>query len=252
MMRAGHQAAAAPCALAVGVYTDAPVLVRLGCAGLVLVSCTFPDLDHQRFSKRIHPGAALVRVYARQVYRLHTSRDEKTWRQRKRKIIAYGEKYNPRNVHRGPSHCIETAILAGYLFAIVAGRFPPLTDHRWWVGLAVTVGWTSHLLADALTPTGVTLSAIVNFALYREVWRRQVIGWRLFYPGTWWLRWVRMPVMFNVDEKDDEYRPGIFRTNHGGEHMMFIPVMWGITGVSALIIVGLFNPAMSIITGNAM
>jgi len=251
-MAAGHRAAAAPCALIVGISTDAPVMVRLACAGLVMLSCTWPDLDHQRFSKRIHPGAALVRVYARQAYRIHTSRDEMTWRQRRGKLISWGEKYNPKNVHRGPSHCIETAVLAGYAFAIVAGRMPPLVEHQWWLGLAVTVGWASHLFADALTPTGVSLSAIVNFCLYREVWRRQVIGWRLFYPGTWWLRWVRTPVMFNVDEKDDEYRPGIFRTNHGGEHMMFIPVMWGITGVSALILVGLFWPVMSIITGNAL
>lgn len=217
-----------------------------------MASCTWPDLDHPRFSKRINPGAALVRVYARQVYHIHTPKDEYTWRVRKRRLIAVGDKYDPRSVHRGPSHCIETAILAGYACAVVLGRMPPLFPYQWWLGLAVTVGWTSHILVDALTPTGVSISAIANYILYREVWRRQVIGWRLFYPGTWYLRWIRVPVIFNVDEKDEEYRPGIFRTNHGGEHMFFIPVFWTITAVSALIMVGLFGPFMSIITGGGL
>lgn len=50
------------------------------------------------------------------------------------------------NEHRGPSHSLSLAIMAG--FALGAGT-------AWWIGLMFTVGWLSHILVDGVSYLGV-------------------------------------------------------------------------------------------------
>lgn len=47
--------------------------------------------------------------------------------------------------HRGPTHSLSLAVMVG--FAVGFGVAP-------WLGLMLTVGWLSHLAADAISPFG--------------------------------------------------------------------------------------------------
>lgn len=53
--------------------------------------------------------------------------------------------------HRGATHWIATGVFNGAALGVLAVLvYPPL----WWVGLAVMVGWTTHIIGDCCTYQG--------------------------------------------------------------------------------------------------
>lgn len=203
-MRMGHHATAAPVGLTLAWTlhgtgaTDG--LVAIGAGALVVLSSTWPDLDHPRFKGRMHPGAALVRGTGHLGYLLRTARDQER-----------------EDLHRGPSHCVEWCVLAGLAVALLAVRVPFLAGSAWWLGLAVTLGTTSHIVADLCTPSGVPVCATWNYFRHGEVWRRH----------SW----------------------GLFTTDSAGERFLAVPALFGVTGLLALGMVGLLGPALAALTG---
>lgn len=236
-MRAGHQAGAAPCAVVAGwsAWEVAGWVAGAFTVTAVMVSCTTPDLDHPRFRGRVHPGAALVRTTARWAYRIRTDRDrERT------------------DTHRGPSHSLEWCAVVGLLVAFLASRVPFLDPYVWWLALGAFVGTASHVVMDAMTPSGVPVSAVFNYFRYGEVWRRHAFGWQLLYPDRWWLRWVRYPIGMSVDDRDLGCRPGWFRTDSGAEHLIVVPVLWGTAALLVVVLSGAFGLVFSALTGVGM
>lgn len=203
-MRLGHQATAAPLALggAWGIAASgaAPIGVALAFAGLVVLSCTWPDLDHPRFKGRMHPGAALVRGTALLAYRIRTAKDQ-----------------DREDLHRGPSHCLEWCVAAGLLVALLVARVPSLAPWAWWFGAAVFAGTASHIAADLCTPSGVPVSAVWNWVRHGEVWKRH----------SW----------------------GLFTTDSAGERFLAVPLLFGVTGLMGLGMIGLLGPVVAALTG---
>lgn len=117
------------------------------------------------------------------------------------------------DVHRGPSHCLEWCVLAGLLVAVALSLMPPMAGVALWFGAAVTLGTASHVLADSLTPSGVPLSALYNYLRYREVWRRHAVG--------------------------------LFSTNSAAERFYVVPVLFLLSGVIGLAMLGLLSPIVS-------
>lgn len=208
-MAAGHRATAAPFALGyawtlVGTDTvSAPLAIAAG--ALVIGSSTWPDLDHPRFKGRIGIApffAWVTRLFADVGYRIRTAEDVRR------------EDY-----HRGPSHCLEWAVLLGAVVALLIGRAVPMLTGgaAWTIGAAVTIGCVSHVLADAMTPAGVPVSAIYNYLRHGEVWRRHSLG--------------------------------LFATDSCGEHMAWTPAFYVVTGVMFLGMVGLLGPVATLLVG---
>lgn len=207
-MAAGHRATAAPCALGyawtlVGTGV-APGPLAIAAGVLVIGSSTWPDLDHPRFKGRIGVAAFfawVTRFFAAIGYMIRTEGDVRR------------EDY-----HRGPSHCIEWAILLGGVVTLLVGQaVPMLVEDAWTLGLAVTIGCVSHVFADAMTPAGVPISAVYNMVVHREVWRRHSLG--------------------------------LFATDSCGEHMAWTPAFYAITGVMFLGMVGLLGPVSTLLVG---
>ena len=182
MMRLGHHAVASPIAIgsAWGMVTiHVNTLIALGCAGLIVYTSTWNDLDHPRFKGKYHPGAALVRTSGYLGYMLRTDNDKER-----------------NDVHRGPSHCIEWCLLAGLTTWGILALMPLTRGIAMWVGAAIFIGTASHILADWPTPSGVPLSAIYNYVRYREVWRRHTLN--LFSTDSAGERFLAIPAMFLV------------------------------------------------------
>jgi hypothetical protein len=115
-----------------------------------------------------------------------------------------------------------------------------------WFGLAAFAGTASHVVLDWMTPSGVPLSALYNWAVHREVWRRHACGWWIpLYEVSWWLRWIRLPRPMLVDERARDCVPGLFHTDRGGEHMIVVPVLYALTAIPALAAVGLLAPMVT-------
>lgn len=254
---------------------------------LVVAVAKWNDLDHPwlKRAKPYHFGAALVRTSARIGYAIRTKKDRRR-----------------ADLHRGPSHCLEWCALLGGAFWVGASWIPPLAPWAVWTGLAVFLGTGSHVLLDALTPSGVPISAIFNFVRYREVWRRhafsrkttpvtvrmpwpaiatavaelvdapaagrpvddqparlgELVAW-LVFPGvreTTSLRvrvqrlTVPLPrvVVMPVDERAPGCHPGLVTTDSAAEHMILLPVAYGMTGVAFLWGVGLLGPLVQAMT----
>lgn len=181
-MRLGHHAVASPIAIStawVEAVLGVNIIMCLVCAGVIIYSSTWNDLDHPRFKGKYHPGAALVRGTGHLGYMLRTERDK-----------------DRDDVHRGPSHCIEWCILAGLTVGGTCAAMPPLAGWAVWVGLAVFIGTTSHILADLPTPGGVPLCATYNYLRYREVWLRHSL--HLFSTDSAGERFLAIPSMFAV------------------------------------------------------
>lgn len=204
MMRLGHQAAAAPIAVSVTWTLNAtglaPMAVAVGVGALIEVSCTWNDYDHPRFKGRMHPGAALARGFARLAYKIRTPLDKER-----------------EDLHRGPTHCLEAAVLTGMVVAWLASLVPPVAPWAIWCGLAVALGMASHVVADSWTPSGVPVSAIYNYWRYGEVWRR--------------------------------YSRALFVTDSGQEHFLAVPALWVATGVLGLAMLGLLGPVLALLIG---
>lgn len=124
------------------------------------------------------------------------------------------------DVHRGPSHCIEWCVLVGAVIALLLAFVPPLAPWAGWIGASVTVGTFSHVLADSMTPSGVPLSAIYNYLHHHEVWRRHSLNW--------------------------------FSTNTGAEKYGAVPVLYLITALIFLAMMGLLSPIVHWLTGGLL
>lgn len=179
-MRLGHHAVASPIAIGTAwamVTSGTNLIIALVCAYIVIHTSTWPDLDHPRFKGKYHPGAALVRTTGYLGYMLRTERDKERG-----------------DVHRGPSHCIEWCLLAGLTVGALAALIPFTAAWSLWLGAAVFIGTTSHILADLPTPSGVPLCATYNYIRYREVWRRHSL--HLFSTDSAGERFLAVPAMF--------------------------------------------------------
>lgn len=155
-----HRAIAAPFGLALAaVMVSEPTVVRIAAGVVVVATSKLPDLDHPRWSGRLRPDAALVRLSARLGYMIRTSRDE------------YRE-----DLHRGPTHCVEWCLLVGALAAALSLRVPPLAPYALWWGVAVAVGTGTHLLGDVITPSGIAVCATWNYFRHGAVWRRHSLN----------------------------------------------------------------------------
>jgi hypothetical protein len=203
MMKQGHYSAASPVGLGtawVMVLVGVNAFIALCCAGIVVWSSTWNDLDHPRFKGKMHPAAALVRGTSRYLYQIRTEHDK-----------VRGD------VHRGPSHCIEWCAALGALVAIGTSYVPPLAPWSVWWGTAVALGTFSHVLADTMTPTGVPFSAIFNYVVYREVWRRHTVNW--------------------------------FSTDSGAEKFGAVPILYLLSIVIMLAMVGWLGPIVGWLIG---
>lgn len=116
----------------------------------------------------------------------------------------------PMTVDEAPAHSLEWCLLAGVVVVLVSALIPPLAPWCWWWGGAVTLGALTHVAADWPTPSGVTGSAVVNAVIYRQVWRQHTTGW--------------------------------FETDSGGDKFLLVPVMFLVTGLMVLHIVGWLGP----------
>ena len=207
MMKQGHYAAASPISLVwawvLVLLFAVNIFIALACAGIVIWSSTWNDLDHPRFKGKMHPGAALSRGSGRIFYQLRTERD---------KVRS--------DVHRGPSHCIEWCVLVGVLFTVLLAFVPPLAPWSVWFGASIALGTFSHVLADSMTPSGVPLSAVYNALAYKEVWRRHALGW--------------------------------FSTDSGAEKFAAVPVLYLITTLIFLAMVGALNPIVHWLSGGLL
>jgi membrane-bound metal-dependent hydrolase YbcI (DUF457 family) len=121
------------------------------------------------------------------------------------------------DVHRGPSHCIEWCLLAGLVVVLLTSQIPPIAPWCWWWGAAVFVGTTSHIIADCPTPSGVPFSAVYNYLRHKEVWKRHSLHW--------------------------------FSTDSAGEKFLAVPVMFLLTAIMAMGMVGWLSPVMGWLMG---
>ena len=83
--------------------------------------------------------------------------------------------------HRGPTHSVTLALMAG--IAVGAGV-------GWWIGLLFAAGWLSHLAADAWSPMGEPFLWPLSARRFRLMPR----GLRV-RSGTWW---IELPVALLV------------------------------------------------------
>ena len=122
------------------------------------------------------------------------------------------------DVHRGPSHCVEWCLLLGGLvMGSLLAFVPPLAPWAVWIGASVALGTISHVLADWMTPSGVPLSATYNVIAHREVWRRHSLNW--------------------------------FSTNTGAEKFGAVPVLYLLSIMIMLAMVGLLGPLVGWLFG---
>lgn len=82
---------------------------------------------------------------------------------------AWGRTFDPD--HRGLTHTGAAALLAG----VACGWLADFLGAPWQIGVAVFLGWMSHLLSDACTRAGVPL-----------LWPLPVRGWRIRAAGAQW------------------------------------------------------------------
>lgn len=169
MNRAGSIATAIPVALVAPgamIYTDvAPMPVAVICGYLIVQCAPLPDWDHPNYKRRLHFGAWFVRLTATLGYMIRTAKD-----------------VDRADVHRGPSHCVEWCALMGLMVAGLLLQVPYTAQWAWWFGGAVALGLATHILSDLPTPSGVPVSAIYNYFVHGEVWKRHAWGW--FATGT--------------------------------------------------------------------
>jgi hypothetical protein len=118
---------------------------------------------------------------------------------------------------RGPSHCIEWCALVGVVVWALTAQIPWISQWAPWWGLAVGLGCLTHVLADWPTLSGVPISCVYNYLVHGEVWRRHSLRW--------------------------------FATDSAGEKFLAIPILFALTGVMGLAMVGLLGPLVHLLIG---
>src|SRR3954452_23967283 len=125
-------------------------------AGVAVAVSTWNDWDHNYYKNSWNPAIGLVRQSARFGYTFHTGKDRQRWEQRARR---YADTWEPGDLHRGPTHCIEWCIAFGLIVGLICELgLAPFGIAGWWLGMGVFVGTASHVCADAITPSGVPFS----------------------------------------------------------------------------------------------
>lgn len=244
-----HQAGAAPGMVVIFAAANAlavpppplPVHLLLGLTAWGVSTWNDWDLDHYR--RRMHFGGVVVRWSARIGYRFRTQHDKMA-----------RHKLEIDDLHRGPSHSIEWCVAVGIVFHTVAVFSVVLAPWALWFGVAAFAGTASHVVLDWMTPAGVPFSAVYNYLAWsttparradRQVWRRHAAGWWIpLYEVSWWLRWIRIPWPMLADETRPGCEPGLFSTNRGAEHMIVVPILYGISGGVFLAEMGMLWPTM--------
>ena len=239
MMRKGHEAMAGPFALGT-VWVELALgmawwLTALS-AVLVQASCMLPDLDHP--AKR-GPAAAIVQWVAWAVWK-----ETKTSKDRVK---------SHRDTHRDFTHTIEGCACFGLALAVPLSFIPYIDAYAWILGASVSIGCLSHLAGDAMTPSGVPLSATLNMLLGKGTWARYCVGRRSFELFTVFRVFtVRLPVPWVVrasGPKRPNYYRGLFKTNSATERVGVVPALWAVTICAAGVLLGLVEPIVSLLTG---
>ena len=79
--------------------------------------------------------------------------------------------------HRGESHSLGVAALAGVLAALVRW---PIPASRWRIGLVVFVGWTTHVILDAMgSDTSAPLGVMAFWPFSTSYF---ISDWQVFVP----------------------------------------------------------------------
>lgn len=200
-----HRAIAAPFGIALGLGMDAvgePLPLCLVAGAVVVATAKLPDGDHPMHKGKVtRPVAALMRGFARLGYMIRTDADR--------------ERYD---LHRGPTHCAEAAVLFGVVVALTLSLVPFLAGApAWWLGAAVALGCATHILGDVITPSGVPVSAIYSYLRHGEVWRR--------------------------------YSLGLLRTDSGAEHFILVPFTWIASAGVVAAWLGALPPMVELATG---
>lgn len=255
-MREGHIAAATPAAFMWGWtvadlwdWTAPGLLAGTFAAFAVMTVCTAPDWDHPRFEGRMHPLASVSRWYARLLYRkLRTDKD----RQRA-------------DLHRGPTHCLETALLMGVLFAGVLAISEQTRPFALAVGVGVTIGWADHVMLDWCTPSGVPVSFLWSRLRHGVYWRRTTLSRRwttvpvgpvaALLPSATVVAGRRVkaiprPCILPGDERAPSCcDKGWFKTDKGAEHAVVIPGFYLATVLLGLARAGIIGLVITALTG---
>lgn len=156
--------------------TNAVIAAAMGAGASVL-----PDLDHPRASlarKYLGPYAShLVRAASALARRVSTTTD--------RQSFAHAERIGHDPDHRGLTHTLAAATVAGLLAAVLSIPFgaPPGT-----FALVVSGAWTSHLVLDATTKAGVPLLWPLKIR-GRRWYRVRLARFTSCGPADWWVAW---------------------------------------------------------------
>lgn len=200
-----HRALAAPFGLGLTITMgafDEPTPLALAAGVVVVATSKLPDGDHPMHKGKVtRPVAALMRGVARVGYSIRTEKDIERV-----------------DLHRGPTHCVESALLFGLVAALVLSLVPFLAGGpAWWLGAAVTLGSLTHILGDVITPSGVPVCATYSYLRHGEVWRR--------------------------------YSLGLLRTDSGAERFVLVPFTWLASGIVVAGWLGLLGPILTLATG---
>jgi hypothetical protein len=147
-------------------YTPAGDLTRVISWGLVTIAATFPDIDHFRggVSTYFPPFTTLLSWTVRGAPIHLPSRTVRLWP---------GVRHRDA-LHRWPQSplwaaAVGTAV-AGIGCGVAALTVPDALWSGWWAwGLAIGVGWATHLLFDARTHSGIPVGNNRHWTLGRTV-----------------------------------------------------------------------------------
>jgi membrane-bound metal-dependent hydrolase YbcI (DUF457 family) len=246
-MRSAHAAFATPWALgtvwAGAVWFHVPLAPDIAAGALVVYWSGGPDFDHPHggINRDLGPISKTLGMFIRWVcwtiYRFTRNEydDTKEWR---------GAYYNVTNIsvarfrwlhplrmfrhwlrrlqiigdcHRETAHTIEGCLGFGAVFGAATYPLPLVGDYALLFGIATFLGCLSHVLSDALTPSGVPLSITYNVLTPGGNWKRHSWPW--------------------------------FKTNSAAEKTLFAPACWTVSVLIVLFMAGLATPLLHLITG---
>jgi hypothetical protein len=114
------------------------------------------------------------------------------------------------DLSRGPVHTVEWCALAALATVALMGSIPWFAPWAWWFGASVFVGCVSNVLMNWATPTGVPLCATYNWLVHRQVWKRHSLN--------------------------------LVTSDTGGSHFMLVPVLFFVSGLMVLGMLGVLRP----------